>query len=89
MPHIAPWPIFCASALRGREEELWCKVDDLIGHRQASTYKEAVDRLEDLRDLADADDSLDAFSARIRRLRESHGRKLTLIRRLDEVGLVG
>ena len=77
------------AALHGREEELWRKVDDLIGYRQASTYKEAVNRLEDLRDLADADDSLDTFSARIRRLRESHGRKSTLIRRLDEAGLVG
>jgi hypothetical protein len=51
------------ATLRGREEELWRKVDDLIGYRQASTYKEAIDRLRDLRDLAEADGSLDPSTA--------------------------
>jgi hypothetical protein len=77
------------ATLRGREEELWRKVDDLIGNRQAATYKEAVDRLRDLRDLADGDGLLDSFSARIQQLRAAHGRKPALIRRLDEAGLVG
>jgi hypothetical protein len=40
------------ASLRGREAELWRKVDDLVSYRQASTYKEAVERLKDLRDLA-------------------------------------
>jgi len=76
------------ATLRGREEELWRKIDDLIGYRQASAYSEAVDRLQDLRDLADADRSLDTFSARLRQLRETHGRKPALIRRLVEAGLL-
>jgi hypothetical protein len=77
------------AGLRGREEALWRKVDDLIGNRQASTYKEAVDRLRDLCDLAVADGALDDFSARIRQLRAAHSRKPALIRRLDEAGLAG
>ncbi|EIC23861.1 hypothetical protein [Thiorhodovibrio frisius] len=74
-------------SLRGHEEALWRKVDDLIGHRQAWAYKEAVDHLKDLRDLATADGSLDALTARIQRLREKHARKSTLISRFDEAGL--
>jgi uncharacterized Zn finger protein len=77
------------ASLRGREEELWRKVDDLVSYRQASTYKEAVERLKDLRDLADAEGSLEAFAARVRRLREQHARKPALVRRLDEAGLLG
>ncbi|MBK5931956.1 hypothetical protein [Halochromatium salexigens] len=77
------------AALRGQEDALWRKVDDLIEHRHASSYQEAVERLKDLRDLADADDALDAFSARLRRLRDLQSRKSAFIRRLDQAGLVG
>ena len=75
--------------LRGQEEALWRKVDDLIEHRQASAYQEAVDQLKDLRDLAEADGALDAFSGRLRRLRDQQSRKSALIRRFDQAGLKG
>jgi len=75
------------TGLRGQEERLWREVDDLIKHRQAYAYQEAVDRLKDLRDLAEADGALDAFSARLRRLRDQQSRKSALIRRLDKAGL--
>ncbi|MFW5722994.1 MAG: hypothetical protein ACOCWF_00330, partial [Halochromatium sp.] len=68
---------------------LWRKVDDLIEQRHASAYQEAVERLKDLRDLAEGDGAPALFSARLQRLREQHGRKAALLRRLDQAGLVG
>ncbi len=77
------------TTLRGQEEALWRKVDDLIEQRHASAYQEAVERLKDLRDLAEGDGAPALFSARLQRLREQHGRKAALLRRLDQAGLVG
>ena len=77
------------TTLRGQEEALWRKVDELVEQRHASAYQEAVERLKDLRDLAEGDGALDLFSVRLQRLREQHRRKSALLRRLDQAGLVG
>lgn len=77
------------ASLRGREAALWDKIEELIGHRQASAYQDAVERLNDLRDLAEGDDARESFSERLRRLRDQHGRKAALMRRLDQAGLTG
>jgi hypothetical protein len=77
------------TTLRGQEEALWHKVDELVEQRHASAYQEALERLKDLRDLAEDDGALDLFSVRLQRLREQHHRKSALLRRLDQAGLVG
>lgn len=73
--------------LRGREEALWSKIDDLASLRHAAAYTEAVEWLVDLRELAEDAGSVADFVARLRSFRERNDRKPALIRRLDAAGL--
>ena len=74
-------------ALRGREDALWQTIETLIETRQASTYGQAVAKLQDLRDLAALDQQTAAFRERMSVLSARHAKKQTLIRRFREAKL--
>ncbi|EXJ15245.1 hypothetical protein [Imhoffiella purpurea] len=73
--------------LRGREDEIWAKVEGLAALRHASAYEEAASLLVDLRDLARMDGTTGPYSERLSRFREQNSRKPALIRRIDKVVL--
>jgi hypothetical protein len=77
-------------SLRGRELEVWQKIEKLIAVKQAKSYDEAVRHLTDLRDLANASPSPNAldFQQRVTKLYQSHATKRTLLERLDRAGVV-
>ena len=74
-------------ALSGREEVIWRQVETAIETRQPKEYDRAVELLADLRDLAERNGTVEAVTLRLRNLRERHGSKPTLVRRLDRAGL--
>jgi hypothetical protein len=74
--------------LAQRETQAWQHVQALIQTRQPKKYDEAVQLLRDLRDLADREGrSAEAF-ARLQDIREAHANKPSLLRRLNEAGLL-
>ncbi len=73
--------------LAGREKELWRQVEEAIATRQPKEYDQAVKLLEDLRDLGQRGGSGEDVARRIRKLREQHRNKRTLIQRMDKAGL--
>jgi hypothetical protein len=76
-------------ALEGREEELWRQVEEGINARLPKEYDRAVNLFTDLRDLAERCGDLEEVAARIRRLREQHRNKRTLLQRLNKRALSG
>lgn len=76
-------------SLRGREDSLWNKVEQLIGTRQPKRYDEAVSFLRDLLDLAQMQGDASAFTARMARVHAEHARKTTLVERFREAKLIG
>ena len=65
----------------------WAQVDILIESKRPTEYDAAVALLGDLRDLAVRDAGGPAFARRLRRLREQHARKPSLLDRLDRAQL--
>jgi hypothetical protein len=74
-------------ALAGRQEELWARVDGLIGTRQPKNYDEAVSLLLDLRDLAQRGENDREFRMKLEALCLAHARKPSFIERLRKAGL--
>jgi hypothetical protein len=74
-------------SLRGREDDLWAKADQLIVTKQPRKYDEAVSILQDLRDLAEKDQASSAFHQRMKSLSRDHANKPTLLRRIEKAGL--
>lgn len=73
--------------LAGREEATWQKVEMLIQTKQPNKYDEAVKLLVDLRDLAPRCNQEAAFQTALRKLRDTHAAKPSLLRRFSETGL--
>jgi hypothetical protein len=74
-------------SLRGKEADLWGKVDQLIAMQRAGPYDEAVSLLEDLRDLARMQDQEPEFSHQMQGLHQRHTTKTALIRRFHKAKL--
>jgi hypothetical protein len=73
--------------LTGRESETWREVDELIATKRPKDYDRAVELLVDLCELAERSGRKDAAVARVRKLREQHRNKSSLLRRLDRKNL--
>lgn len=73
--------------LAGTEQTTWHKVEALIQTKQPNKYDEAVRLLADLRDLAVRDARESGFELALGKLRESHAKKPSLLRRLLDAGL--
>lgn len=71
------------NALAGGQEQAWRRVVTMIETKKPKEYDAVVDLLADLKALAERDGQTSAFSQRIRRLREEHARKPSLLDRLD------
>jgi len=72
--------------LAGTEASLWRRVDELVATKLPKRYDEAVVILSDLRDLSAREDGSD-FRRRLEVLRADHGKKRTLIDRLQKARL--
>jgi len=73
-------------SLAGREAQLWTKAEELATTRLPKDYDEAVRLLVDLRDLAARGDAT-VFQSQLVGFRSAHTRKLSLLARLQQVGL--
>ncbi|MHB8619935.1 MAG: hypothetical protein ACYDAG_10235 [Chloroflexota bacterium] len=73
--------------LAAREADAWRKVDAWIGTKRPADYDEAVRLLADLREVSVRTNRTNAFAERIRELRQQHGKKPSLLQRLDKAGL--
>jgi hypothetical protein len=73
--------------LADEEDAAWSRVEAMIATRKPAEYDAAVTLLSDLRALAERDGHCDTFTARMIALRHTHGRKPSLIERLDRVSL--
>jgi hypothetical protein len=73
--------------LAKREPAAWRRVDDLIATRRPAEYDQAVKLLADLRELGALENRVAAVDAQIRRLREQHAKKESLLARLRRAGL--
>lgn len=75
--------------LARREPAVWAEIDNLIATKQPASYDRAVRLLVDLRDIAAADGGESSFLGRLEGLRTQHGRKPSLISKLERAGLIG
>jgi pyruvate/2-oxoglutarate dehydrogenase complex dihydrolipoamide acyltransferase (E2) component len=73
--------------LRGREPEIWRRVEALIETKRPKDYDQAVVLLVDLRDLAAHSRRESEFQTRIHGLRERHAMKVSLLDRLNRAGV--
>jgi hypothetical protein len=73
--------------LTGKEPALWAKAEELIATRLPASYDEAVKVLTDLRDLAERSGRIADFRREIGTLRDRHGRKPTLMKRIENARL--
>jgi hypothetical protein len=73
--------------LAKREPAAWRHVDDLIATRRPAEYDQVVKLLADLRELGVLEKRVAAVDAQIRRLREQHAKKDSLLARLRRAGL--
>ena len=74
--------------LAKRENEVWEKIDTLILTGTPNNYDEAVQLLVDLRDLDTNNNTMDVFKSKLLKIKETHSRKWSLIRRMDSAGLL-
>jgi hypothetical protein len=74
-------------ALALREEPAWQQVHTLIEARKPAQYDEAVRLLKDLQAVGVRNARSDAFDQRVRQLRAQHLQKVSLLQRLDRLGL--
>ncbi len=75
------------NVLAKREKEAWRQLDGLIATKHPKKYDEAIVLLRDLRDLCARTGRQAEAMARIARLREEHGNKPSLIKRIRGAGL--
>jgi hypothetical protein len=73
--------------LADEEDAAWSRVEAMIATRKPAEYDAAVTLLSDLQALAERDGHYDTFTAHMIALRHTHGRKPSLIERLDRVSL--
>ena len=71
------------AALAAEGDGAWARVAARIAEKKPSGYDVAVDLLVDLREVCDPA----VFASRVEALRREHGRKVTFIQRLSNVGL--
>lgn len=75
-------------ALAARETQVWKEVEMLIEERKPKSYDRAVDLLKDLRDLAGRQGNAEIFQTRITEMENAYSRRLSLINRMRQAGLM-
>ena len=66
-----------------KEEDIWRKVESLLGTTRQNDYDRAVERLKDLRDLAAMSSTSSQWQKRVVEFRRQYSRKSALMRRFD------
>jgi hypothetical protein len=74
-------------ALQGKEETVWQEVHTLIEARKPAHYDQALQLLKDLQAVGRRNGCSDAFDQRVQQLRDRHLKKVSLLQRLDRLGL--
>lgn len=73
--------------LAAGQDDAWRQVAALITTKRPKEYDAALTLLGDLKALSERDGGTAAFTRRVRRLRDEHARKPSLLDRLDRAGL--
>ena len=73
--------------LSKKQAATWRQVEALIGTKQPKKYDEAVNLLRDLHELGIKKGKQQKFASRIEDLRQTHGRKPSLLEKLDRARL--
>ncbi|MEU4375160.1 hypothetical protein [Pseudonocardia alni] len=76
------------AALSADVEGGWARVEAMIATKKPAEYDAAVALLEDLRVVAERADQSSGFGVRLTELRARHQRKVSLVERIDQAGLV-
>lgn len=74
-------------SLQGRSETIWATVETLVATRQAKSYDQVVQQLDDLRDLAEREGQQVDFKKRLAVFHSQHAAKRSLMDRLAKGGL--
>ena len=74
-------------ALQGKEETVWQEVHTLIEARKPAHYDQALQLLKDLQTVGRRNGYSAAFDQRVQQLRGRHLKKVSLLQRLDRLGL--
>jgi hypothetical protein len=75
------------NSLIGHEDQVWERIEALVATKQQGNYDEAVRLVQDLHDVAARVEAVEAFDVHLSGLRERHAKKVTLLERLDRLGL--
>lgn len=75
-------------SLQGKESDLWMKVNQLVGTKQAKGYDDAVSILHDLRDMASVNAKSSAFFMQMENLINTHESKRAFVDRLRKAKLL-
>ncbi len=75
-------------SLKPREAKLWDTIHELIAHKQAIPYDQAVQHLIDLRDLAQLEGNTTLFQSRLRQIENDYANRPGLLRRMQEAKLI-
>jgi hypothetical protein len=73
--------------LSKRQTEAWRRIDALVATKRPGDYDAAITLLKDLREIAERKGRSMEIANRIRRLREAHAKKPSLLARLRKAGL--
>lgn len=74
-------------AQAARQQEIWQEVDACIQKKQARSYAEAVEKLQDLRDIAAMQSSSNEFQQKLNALHDEYQRRYSFIELLNKAGL--
>lgn len=75
-------------AIAPKAESLWQEVVRLIERKQAKSYDDAVEQLQELRDLAEYQGNLPHFQARIQHLQQQYRNRPAFLSRLQKARLI-
>lgn len=73
--------------LAQEEETAWVNVENLLGQKRGSTYKEATKLLVELRDMADYKQRKNKFAERFKSICGEYGKSVALMERFRRAGL--
>lgn len=76
------------AALSADVEGGWARVEAMIATKRPAEYDAAVALLEDLQVVAERADQTSEFGPRLAELRARHQRKVSLVERIDQAGLI-
>ena len=75
-------------SLKPQQAQIWSTIHDLIAHKKAKHYEQAVKHLIDLRDLAELEENSAIFQSKIRQIQTDYSSLSSLLRRMRQAQLL-